>query len=53
LPQLPTEVKNANSHRGKAARQMLELMRERAGWPAASPPSGGGTAAHAGAVPCP
>lgn len=27
--QLPTEVKNANSHRGKAARQMLELMRER------------------------
>lgn len=27
--QLPTEVKNANSHRGKAAQQMLELMRER------------------------
>ena len=27
--QLPVEVKNANSHRGKAARQMLELMRER------------------------
>jgi XTP/dITP diphosphohydrolase len=27
--QLPTEVKNANSHRGKAARQMLSLMRER------------------------
>jgi XTP/dITP diphosphohydrolase len=27
--QLPTEVKNANSHRGKAARQMLALMRER------------------------
>ncbi|MEO7886929.1 MAG: RdgB/HAM1 family non-canonical purine NTP pyrophosphatase [Polaromonas sp.] len=27
--QLPTEVKNANSHRGKAARQMIELMRER------------------------
>ena len=27
--QLPTEVKNANSHRGRAARQMLELMRER------------------------
>lgn len=27
--QLPTEVKNANSHRGKAARQMMELMRER------------------------
>jgi XTP/dITP diphosphohydrolase len=27
--QLPIEVKNAHSHRGKAARQMLELMRER------------------------
>ena len=27
--QLPTAVKNANSHRGRAARQMLELMRER------------------------
>jgi XTP/dITP diphosphohydrolase len=27
--QLPVEVKNANSHRGMAARQMLELMRER------------------------
>jgi XTP/dITP diphosphohydrolase len=27
--QLPAEVKNANSHRGRAARQMLELMRER------------------------
>ena len=27
--QLRPEVKNANSHRGKAARQMLELMRER------------------------
>ena len=27
--QLPTDVKNANSHRGRAARQMLELMRER------------------------
>ena len=27
--QLPVEVKNANSHRGLAARQMLELMRER------------------------
>ena len=27
--QLPTEVKNANSHRGKAARQMVELMRNR------------------------
>jgi XTP/dITP diphosphohydrolase len=27
--QLPTEVKNANSHRGQAARAMLVLMRER------------------------
>ncbi|MBW0171071.1 MAG: RdgB/HAM1 family non-canonical purine NTP pyrophosphatase [Hydrogenophaga sp.] len=27
--QLPTEVKNANSHRGRAAQQMLELMRAR------------------------
>jgi XTP/dITP diphosphohydrolase len=27
--QLPLEVKNANSHRGKAARHMLELIRER------------------------
>jgi len=27
--QLPVEVKNASSHRGKAARQMLELIRER------------------------
>jgi XTP/dITP diphosphohydrolase len=27
--QLPVEVKNANSHRGKAAQLMLELMRER------------------------
>jgi XTP/dITP diphosphohydrolase len=27
--QLPVEVKNANSHRGKAAGQMLELIRER------------------------
>ena len=26
--QLPVEVKNANSHRGKAARQMLALIRE-------------------------
>ena len=26
--QLPTEVKNANSHRGKAARLMMSLMRE-------------------------
>jgi XTP/dITP diphosphohydrolase len=27
--QLPVDVKNANSHRGMAARQMLELMRQR------------------------
>lgn len=27
--QLPAEVKNANSHRGQAARAMLDLMRER------------------------
>lgn len=27
--QLPPEVKNANSHRGKAAQQMVELIRER------------------------
>ena len=27
--ELPVEVKNANSHRGMAARQMLELLRER------------------------
>ena len=27
--QLPVSVKNANSHRGRAARQMMELMRER------------------------
>ena len=27
--QLPVDVKNANSHRGKATRQMIELMRER------------------------
>ncbi len=27
--QLPTEVKNANSHRGQAARAMLAMMRER------------------------
>lgn len=27
--QLPSEVKNANSHRGRAAKAMLELMRER------------------------
>ena len=30
--ELPVEVKNANSHRGMAARQMLELIRDR--WPA-------------------
>jgi XTP/dITP diphosphohydrolase len=27
--QLPVAVKNANSHRGKAAQAMLALMRER------------------------
>lgn len=27
--QLPVEVKNANSHRGRAARAMVDLMRER------------------------
>ncbi len=27
--ELPTEIKNANSHRGRAAQQMLALMRER------------------------
>jgi XTP/dITP diphosphohydrolase len=27
--QLPLEVKNANSHRGQAARQMVQLIRER------------------------
>jgi XTP/dITP diphosphohydrolase len=27
--QLPTEVKNANSHRGRASQQMLDLMRSR------------------------
>jgi XTP/dITP diphosphohydrolase len=27
--ELPIEVKNANSHRGQAAQQMLALMRER------------------------
>ena len=27
--QLPVEIKNANSHRGKAAHQMLELIRQR------------------------
>lgn len=37
--ELPTEVKNANSHRGRAAQLMLELMRERwfAPAPAAAP----------------
>ena len=33
--QLPPEVKNSHSHRGQAARQMLELMRQR--WLPASP----------------
>jgi XTP/dITP diphosphohydrolase len=33
--QLPVEVKNANSHRGQAVKQMLVLMRER--WLAAGP----------------
>ncbi len=32
--QLPVEVKNANSHRGKAARQMLALIRQQWGDPA-------------------
>ena len=27
--QLPVDIKNANSHRGQAARQMMDLMRER------------------------
>ncbi|MEY4100278.1 MAG: hypothetical protein RL300_1449, partial [Pseudomonadota bacterium] len=27
--QLPVEVKNANSHRGRAAAAMVDLMRER------------------------
>ena len=26
--QLPVEVKNANSHRGQASRQMVELIRQ-------------------------
>jgi XTP/dITP diphosphohydrolase len=34
--QLPVEVKNANSHRGQAVRQMLVLMRER--WLPPNPP---------------
>ena len=33
--QLPVEVKNANSHRGKAAQQMVQLMRDR--WNIAKP----------------
>ena len=33
--QLPPDVKNAHSHRGLAARQMLALMRERWFAPAA------------------
>ena len=33
--ELPVEVKNAHSHRGRAAQQMLALMRER-WWPDAS-----------------
>ena len=38
--QLPPEVKNANSHRGQAARAMLALMRERwqSLWQADAPP---------------
>jgi XTP/dITP diphosphohydrolase len=35
--QLPTEVKNAHSHRGRAAQRMLELMREQWFSPAAAP----------------
>ena len=27
--ELPVEVKNANSHRGKAARQMVDLIRQK------------------------
>ncbi len=38
--QLPTEVKNANSHRGRAAQAMLELMRERWFAPAPTAPAG-------------
>lgn len=33
--ELPTDVKNANSHRGRAAQAMLALMRER--WPSVAP----------------
>jgi XTP/dITP diphosphohydrolase len=36
--ELPTEVKNANSHRGRAAQQMLALMRER--WFSLAPSAG-------------
>ena len=36
--ELPTEVKNANSHRGRAAQQMLALMRER--WLSPAPCAG-------------
>lgn len=35
--ELPTEVKNANSHRGRAAQHMLDLMRERWFAPAPTP----------------
>lgn len=35
--QLPTEVKNANSHRGRAAQRMLALMREQ--WFSSTVPS--------------
>lgn len=38
--QLPVEVKNANSHRGRAARQMVELIRERWSPAGAAPLSG-------------
>ncbi|WP_137922262.1 RdgB/HAM1 family non-canonical purine NTP pyrophosphatase [Hydrogenophaga sp. 2FB] len=38
--QLPTEVKNANSHRGRAAQAMLELMRERWFAPTSTAPAG-------------
>ena len=33
--QLPVEIKNANSHRGRAAARMMQLMREQ--WPLSSP----------------
>ncbi|HEX2547905.1 MAG TPA: RdgB/HAM1 family non-canonical purine NTP pyrophosphatase [Ramlibacter sp.] len=36
--ELPPEVKNAHSHRGQAARQMVQLIRER--WLAPLPPEG-------------